>query len=276
MPALRTADGARIEWRERGRGQDVLLVPYWNLYPPIFGPLTRELEADCRIVTYDDRGTGASERRGPYDLETSAADLEAVCEAAGVRDAVAVCLMDASNRACRVAARRPDLIARVVSLGPAALPLSAFASSEGMIASDAVVGAFRQMIETDYRGALRSLIADTSRQLDEEGVRERVAEQIEHAPQEATVGHLNAWASDEDGVSAARELGERLTVLMSPGLRSAWFPDLAELRRVIARELPGAEIREVPDGIVSAAPENAAEVRRLAATLAGREYDRAR
>ena len=263
MPELRTHDGVRLEWSERGSGRDAVLVPYWGMHPSVFERLAGALEGDHRLISYDDRGTGRSEAVGPYDMETSSADLAAVCEAAGASDAVAICMVDAGNRAVRVADARPDLFANVVCIGGAPLPLSAFASSEGMISSSTVVGAFRQMIETDFRGAFRSMLADTNTQLTEEALRERVAMQVEYSPQEPTVERLNAWASDEEGVTVARRIGPRLHMLLSPNAGGGWFPEVSELRRVIERELPDARITEVEDGIVTAPGANADAIRAI-------------
>lgn len=271
MAELTTADGVKLSWRERGTGPDVLLVPYWGVHPSVFEPLTRELERDHRVIAYDDRGTGASDRAGPFDMETSAADLLAVCGEAAVDHAVAICLVDAGNRAARVASRSPELIADVVCVGGAPLTLASFDTSEAMIASDTVVGAFRQMIETDFRGAMRSMLADTNSNLSEEELRERVRVQVEYSPQGPTVARMEAWSEDEDGVEIARSLGPRLRVLLSPGAGGGWFPDVHELRRVIERTLPEARVGTVADGIVSAPEATAAAVREL---LAARDYDR--
>src|SRR4051794_41773806 len=79
------------------------------MHPSSFEPLVGELEGDYRVVTYHDRGTGSSTRRGPYDLDTSAADLEAVIETAG-GEAIVIAIADGCNRAVRGAAARPGLV----------------------------------------------------------------------------------------------------------------------------------------------------------------------
>ena len=93
MAALRRPDGVEIHREARGEGPLVVIVPYWSMHPSSFEPLLGELAVDHRVVTYHDRGTGASTRRGPYDLDTSAADLEAViADARG--GAVAIAMAD--------------------------------------------------------------------------------------------------------------------------------------------------------------------------------------
>ena len=76
---------------------------------------------------------------------------------------------DGANRGSAVAVGRPDLVAAVVALGTAPFARMHFEGSEGMIASDTVVGAFIKMLERDYRGALRTLLAATNAQMSEDG-----------------------------------------------------------------------------------------------------------
>src|SRR5918995_2687859 len=116
MPYLERPDGVKIHWEERGTGPLVVLAPYANAYPAVYDPLEAELSGEHRIARYDDRGSGASDRTGPYDMETGAGDLEAVIETAG-GPAVVIALADAVNRGARVAARRPDLVDALVVPG---------------------------------------------------------------------------------------------------------------------------------------------------------------
>src|SRR3989337_75204 len=98
MPEVTAPDGVKLHWEERGSGPTVLLTPYWAMHPSVFDPLEAALLDGFRTVRFDERGTGASDRRGPYDMETGVSDLELVCEAAGPVQ-VALCLVDAANRA---------------------------------------------------------------------------------------------------------------------------------------------------------------------------------
>ena len=104
---LQRPDGAEIHWEEQGEGPTVVLTHHtlWS-YPAIYGDLIADLARDHRVIVYDPRGCGRSSRRGPYDADTDAGDLEAVAEAAGGA-AVAIAVGDGVNRACRVAAIVP-------------------------------------------------------------------------------------------------------------------------------------------------------------------------
>ncbi|TMK74059.1 MAG: alpha/beta hydrolase [Actinobacteria bacterium] len=194
--------------RERGQGPLVVLAPYWSGHPGVYEALLSDLARDHRVVTWDARGTGQSTPAGPYDMETDCSDLAAIVDQAG-GDAVVISTADGANRAVRVAASRKDLVAAVVALGTAPFARMHFEGSEGMIASETVVGAFINMLERDYRGALRALLSATNAQMSEPELRERVAFQISYCPQEPAAARVRAWAED-DPTAAARETGERL------------------------------------------------------------------
>jgi pimeloyl-ACP methyl ester carboxylesterase len=253
-----------LHWEERGQGPLVVLASYWSMHPSLFEPMIGELEGDHRVVTYHDRGTGSSTRRGPYDLDTSAADLEAVIETAG-GEAIVVAIADGCNRAVRVAAARPDLVRAVVTIGGAPVARPAMAGSDAMAASETVVGAFLEMAGTDYRSALRGIVGATNARLPEEEVRERVAMQVEHSPAEAAVPRLRAWAAD-DATEAARAAGDRLWFLMAPGLGGGWFPHGEDYERMIRGALPEAHLEAVDDGFISRPDQAAAVVRRITST----------
>lgn len=263
MPRLKRPGDIEIHWEEQGEGPLVVIASYWSMHPSSFDPLREELSPDHRVVSYHDRGAGESTREGPYDLETAAEDLEAVVEEAG-GDAVVVATADGSNRAVRVIARRPDLIRAVVTIGGAPVGREAIANFDAMVGSDTVVNAFIEQTETNYRSALRGMLSATNQQLDEDGVRERVAIQLEHSPAEAAVPRLRAWAAD-DATGVARSAGDRLWFLYAPGLGGGWFPDGEDYERMMRRELPDAHIQRVDDGFISRPDQVADVVRRITA-----------
>src|SRR5262249_38257238 len=116
MPFISRPDGVRLAYEEQGAGPLVVLANQFFGDADTFSALVRDLASDHRFVSYHLRGTGDSDRQGPYDFETDAADLQAVIEAAG-EPAVVLAFADGCNRAVRVAARRPDLATVVVSPG---------------------------------------------------------------------------------------------------------------------------------------------------------------
>jgi pimeloyl-ACP methyl ester carboxylesterase len=263
VPRLHRPDDIEIHWQEEGEGPLVVISSYWSMHPSSFDPLREELSPDHRVVTYHDRGSGDSTREGPYDLDTAADDLEAVVEEAG-GDAIVVATADGSNRAVRVIARRPDLVRAVVTIGGAPVGRAAIAEFDAMVGSETVVDAFIEQNETNYRSALRGILAATNAQLDEEGVRKRVAIQLEHSPAEAAVPRLRAWAAD-DPTEMARAAGDRLWLLYAPGLGGGWFPDGVDYERMMARELPESHVIQVDDGFISRPDQVGEVVRRITA-----------
>jgi pimeloyl-ACP methyl ester carboxylesterase len=261
VPRLERDDGIEIHWEQRGRGPLVVLAPYCISHPSVYDPLGAELGANHTVVRYDDRGTGLSTHRGPYDMETAAADLEAVLEAGGGA-AVVVAMADAVNRAVRVAARRPDLVEGLVVPGGNPAGRQALDGTDAMITSETVVDAFLSMAETDYRGALRSLTTAGNQQMSEDEVRERVRQQVDYQPQEAAVSRLRAWAND-DASEYGRDCGERLWLLYAENTGGGWFPAGLEGQRLARRLFPAARVEAIEDGVISRPDLTAAVVSRI-------------
>jgi pimeloyl-ACP methyl ester carboxylesterase len=261
MPRAVASDGVELHWEERGGGPTVLLVPQWSLHPMLWDPLAAELERDHRVVRYDDRGTGQSDRVGPYDLESSSADLEAVAEAAGASPAIAIGLMDGTNKAVRVAARRPDLISHVIGPGGAPVGRRALEGFDAMISSNTVVGAFMQQLETDYRGAVRAMVEAANPQMPQDEVRARVAGQVAHVPMEVAALRVREWADDDESEEPCRELGDRFVSLLSDAITGGWWPGPDVMVPLLAEHFPDAVVKTVENGIISRPDLTAAEVR---------------
>jgi class 3 adenylate cyclase/pimeloyl-ACP methyl ester carboxylesterase len=91
----RTIDDASIAYQEFGEGPVTLLVihgwishleVYWE--QPRFARFMRRLSRNMRVLQFDKRGVGMSDRFGrPPDLETRMDDVRAVMDAAGVERA---------------------------------------------------------------------------------------------------------------------------------------------------------------------------------------------
>ena len=261
MPRAQASDGAGLHWEERGSGPTVLLAPQWSLHPMLWDPLTDELVRDHRVVRYDERGTGRSDSVGPYDLGTSTDDLETIAEAAGGGPVVAVGLMDGPHKAVRVAVRRPDLIGHLVCPGGAPLGRRALQGSDAMISSNTVVGAFLQQLETDYRAAVRSLVESANPEMSQDDVRRRVAGQVEHVPLEAATARVSAWANDDEAEEPAREIGDRLVVLLSHAITGGWWPGPEVMGPLLREYFPEAAVQVIEDGIISRPDLTAAAIR---------------
>lgn len=261
MPAVERPDGVEVHWEERGRGPLVLIVHQvlWS-HPGVYAELIGDLARDHRVVTYDPRGCGASTRRGPYDTETDAGDLLAVVEAAGGR-AVALAVGYGFNLAVRVASARPDLIETVLSVQPAAaavLPRSELRRSDVMAGSDSVMEVLMQMLSTDPRTALRTIVAATNPGMDDDLLRERVSMVSSYISQEAAPERAEVWLQD-DPSEHVRDLGDRFWILHD---RAEQLFEGALVARV-AELYPRAHIEELEGGPISRPDLVAERIRRL-------------
>jgi pimeloyl-ACP methyl ester carboxylesterase len=254
-----TPDGVRIHWEERGEGPLVVIAIQFFASPEFLADLIADLATDHRVVCSHLRGTGSSTRQGPYDIDTDAADLGTVIEEAG-GPAVVIAMGDGCNRAVKLAAARPDLVSAVITPGGNPLGRKAAEGTEALSASDSVVEALLQMLDVDYRSAMRSMLGTGNPELDEESLQERVNQTVAHCPHEAAVPRMRQWAED-DCHEQARALGDRLWML-EHGL-NPWFT-IETLSRT--RELlPKAHVEEVPDGPISRPDLTAAVVREVTA-----------
>src|SRR6266511_1498439 len=212
MPRIERPDGIELHWEERGEGPPVVLLSYWNIVPAALEPITGELSVDHRVIRYDDRGAGESTRQGPYDLDTAAADLQAVVEETSDEPVVLLGTGDGPHRGVRVAAQHPDLVEAVVCVG------------------GPPVG--------------RDLFGDA------EAIRARIDIQGEHADPAVSLARLRAWI-ESDSTAHSRALGDWLWVLHAEGFGGGWFPCGRDLEELVDTVLPKAHLEEIDDGMVS-------------------------
>jgi len=261
MPRLRRPDGAEIEWWVEGEEGPLVAIALMALHPrPVCGPLVEELASDHRVLGYDLRGTGASSRVGPYDIETDAADLAAVLEEAG-GDALVVALGDGARRAVRAAADRPDLIHTVAISGE--FPLGRIGdpgSQDALANSPAVLDALLGLLAADYRTGLRTMMVSSGEdEWHERALRQRLDAIEAHSPAEVGVPRMHSWVED-DSRAAGAALGDRLWYLHYPG--NAWFQGSLE---IVRRSLPEARLVPVSEGVITSPEENAMAIRRILA-----------
>jgi pimeloyl-ACP methyl ester carboxylesterase len=245
MASLQRPGGVELHYQDRGEGALVMLAPWWSGHPGVYTEFLSDLAGDHRIVTWDARGTGDSTRTGPYDLATDCGDLEAMLEHVGQAAAV-IGVANGCNIVAEVGARRPDLVGAVLAFGAGPFARQDFADSDAMISSDSVVSAFLEMLQRDYRGALRTVLAATNAQMTEEETRDRVQLQSSYCPQDAAIARVQAWAEDNPTESATA-VGDRLWIFSSGAVAGTWLPSLEDRQRIIERITPDAHVRDMPD-----------------------------
>ncbi len=120
-------DGVRVVYEVYGDGEPtVLLMPTWSIIHSRHWKMQIPyLARHCRVVTFDGRGNGRSDRPAEpqaYREEAFAADALAVMDATTTERAVLVSLSRGAERSLHLAARHPERVDRLVFIAPA-LPL---------------------------------------------------------------------------------------------------------------------------------------------------------
>ena len=122
-------DGVRIAWERFGDGSPtVLLLPTWSVIHSRFwkGQIPY-LARHSRVVTFDGRGNGRSDRPSTTDAYADrefVADAVAVLDATGTDRAVVVGLSMGAGYALRMAAEHPDRVLGAVFIG-SSIPIEA-------------------------------------------------------------------------------------------------------------------------------------------------------
>jgi len=117
----RAPDGVRIAYTETGEGPPLLRVANWLSHinldwdSPLWKHWFRELSRGHRLIRYDPRGTGLSDRRvNDLSLEAWVADLEAVVEALDLERFSLLGFCQGGATAVAYAASHPQRVERLV------------------------------------------------------------------------------------------------------------------------------------------------------------------
>jgi pimeloyl-ACP methyl ester carboxylesterase/predicted glycosyltransferase len=115
-------DGVRLHWESYGAGEPtVLLLPTWSIIHSRHWKMQIPyLARHCRVVTFDGRGNGRSDRpESGYGEREFAADALAVLDATGTERAILVSLSLGAQRGLLLAAERPERVEGAVFVCPA-------------------------------------------------------------------------------------------------------------------------------------------------------------
>jgi pimeloyl-ACP methyl ester carboxylesterase/predicted glycosyltransferase len=141
-------DGVRIFWERYGTGENtILFLPSWSIvHSRLWKLQIPYLARHCRVVTFDPRGNGRSDRPAEgtaYSEWELAADALAVLDASETERAVLVSLSLGAQRALILAADHPERIAGAVFIA-ASLPLAPPHPERA-----AMLARFDEQLETD-------------------------------------------------------------------------------------------------------------------------------
>jgi pimeloyl-ACP methyl ester carboxylesterase/predicted glycosyltransferase len=156
-------EGVKIHFEVYGTGEPtVLLMPTWSIIHSRHWKMQIPyLSRHCRVVTFDGRGNGRSDRpEQGYDEQAFADDAVAVLDATGTERAAVVSLSLGAHRSLLLAETYPDRVDALVFVAPA-VPLGEPLPGRAMYAWDEVLEADegwakynRHFWLKDYRGFL--------------------------------------------------------------------------------------------------------------------------
>ena len=137
-------NGVRVGYEVYGHGEPtVLLVPTWHIvHSRLWKAQIPYLARDGRVVTFDPRGNGTSDRpndSAAYSEREIAADILAVMDATATDRAMLVTLSLGAQRGLIVAGEHPDRVAGFVAIGPS-LPIGERLRTRRQVALDAIRG----------------------------------------------------------------------------------------------------------------------------------------
>ena len=237
------SNGARIAYRVAGQGSlDLVLVPglpsNLDILPedPGYGRLVKRLSTFGRLILFDRRGMGLSDRlegSEPADATTTE-DIAAVMAAVGSARAAVIGASEGAAIAVRLAADRPDLARALILFG-------GYARASGTATDARRLRSLVDTVETSWgKGATLSALAPSraeDRRLVDWWAR---LERLSASPTGAA-----ALARRHAGI----DVGDRLGAVRAPTLVIHRTDDAhvgVEAGRGLARAIPGARLVEIP------------------------------
>jgi pimeloyl-ACP methyl ester carboxylesterase/DNA-binding CsgD family transcriptional regulator len=120
----RSFDGTRIAYAATGKGPPILKAPHWLTHleyewqSPIWRPWIEAFSREYTLVRLDERGCGLSERKvEDFSFDAFVRDVEAVADAAGLRQFALFGHSQGGAVAIEYAARHPERVTHLVLLG---------------------------------------------------------------------------------------------------------------------------------------------------------------
>jgi pimeloyl-ACP methyl ester carboxylesterase/DNA-binding CsgD family transcriptional regulator len=236
-----TTDGVRIAWTSIGRGPTLIHlpgVPFSNVegewQVPVLRRAYTELGEQLRLIQYDGRGTGRSQRV-VTDLshEAFVRDLDAVIEAAGVEHVVLLGFYHSASQAITWAARHPERVRGLILFGATARGADAMAGTGTQ--------ALLSLIERDWDTFIESIAhAWLGWPVGEEG--KLAADWFRTSTTPAVARATLQGASETDVTADAGRVQCPVLVLHRMDATVIRF----ELSAELARTLPGGRLETIP------------------------------
>ena len=135
----RAPDGVRLAYTSTGAGPPIVKTAHWLSHveydwdSPVYHHLLRDLSRHHRLVRYDHRGNGLSDRHVPeISLDTFVRDLETVVDAAGLERFALLGLSMGCPVSIVYASRHPERLTHLVLYGGFDRPLHSDAEVDAL------------------------------------------------------------------------------------------------------------------------------------------------
>lgn len=219
--------GARLRYRDEGRGPAVILLHGWTLDLEMWDPQVADLRNEFRLVRFDRRGSG-------HD----AADMAALCNHLGLGRAALIGMSQGARASLQFAAEAPEKVCALILDGPPAI--------DGSEAEDDVpIAHLRGILESRGVEAFRREWGRhplVQLRTDDPKIRQLV---------DGMIARYAAEDLDARGALGARDaVAPPLDLVRAPTLILSGEHDLSSRLRSAARlraQLPAAEQVVVPD-----------------------------
>jgi pimeloyl-ACP methyl ester carboxylesterase/DNA-binding SARP family transcriptional activator len=121
----RSSGGVNVAYQVAGEGPDLLVVPGFTSHLDVWwaawsGRIARRLSRSCRLILFDKRGNGLSDRPPGVGIEEWVEDIGIVLDAVGSRRAVLLGMSAGGPVATLFAARHPHRVRSLVLYGATA------------------------------------------------------------------------------------------------------------------------------------------------------------
>jgi pimeloyl-ACP methyl ester carboxylesterase len=226
--------GVRVAWRRYGDGPDtILFIPTWNFVDSrVLRHQVDGLRDQCRVITYDARGSGLSDRPSSgYSFDNHVEDALAVLDATDTPGAVVVAASFGTHVAVLLAGRHPERVRRLVLVAPP-MDVPGFVES-----SDAAEPSAEPDWRTDYEAFVPWFINAVFPEPNSQGT----IDQIVRIALDADRAVLRQQADELDWDEAPRKLGEvRCPTLVIHGAADRTLN--VDAVKAVARALPNGRL----------------------------------
>lgn len=250
-----TADGVHIAYQVRGSGaDDIVWIPGFatcyevELEEPQVARMVDVMAERWRVILFDKRGSGLSDRTNTPDLEMRADDLRAVLDAVGSSSAILLGQGEGGALAAFFAASHPDRVAALVPM---------YSWARIAVAPDYPIGMSRDALDAELRsvaegwgtvGYARAWAqAEIPSRVGDEPFLRWMAKAMRHAASPAAAMEFEEiwYATDVRGVLGS--IQAPTLVMTGEGFTgAAEEADENAMSRYMADHIPGAHFRILP------------------------------